>query len=202
MFLGKPVRSGVVFTLALAALVGVARPAAALSWSKIPPHERASAICETRKLIDYINAEWAYLNDDDEERDEAFEDYPGFDIRSDGIDASPHERDWVRSLRTKHGRPDQGPIIASRLVLLQAHRTYPTYLITLRRTAWQHYLILGEETEVTGYEREQDTWLVQFQGNEISRVRQVDELAPAAEARPNLLGRRVNCAKFRRAEDE
>src|SRR5262245_39811401 len=109
--MGKLLKLAGVLALVFVALIGSARPASALSISRTPPHERDAAICETRKLVDYINAAWADLNDE-KPLDEAFDDYPDYFIYSDalgkvGLFSSAdhpnygepaHEHDWIRSL--------------------------------------------------------------------------------------------------------
>src|SRR3569832_858591 len=59
-------------------------------------------------------------------------------LNSHTYDGKPAEPlDFVESLRTSNGKHDVGPIVASRLVLLQADKTMPVYLLSLRRTKWE-----------------------------------------------------------------
>jgi len=189
-------------------------PAAAVSWSRIPPHRRLHAICETRKLLDFLNVKWDEANDYPDV-DDRFSNYPGFFIYSDRLGlaadfsraAMPYEgkkadaTDFIVSMRTSEGKHDTAPVTAVRLVLLQADKYRPVYLLTLRRTKWEVYQTLPDLTEVQRYETSDSIWMMQFAGNEIYTLRQADELAPTAARGADLLGRDVDCAALVRKSE-
>ena len=190
--------------LALAAPGGLPS-ATALSWSRVPLHKQSYAICEAGRLADYINAEWADTNDEAELPDK----YVGYlniflytdrlgkvgQLNSHTYDGKPaHALNFVESLRSSNGKKDVGPILASRLVLLQSDRTMPVYLLNLRRTKWEVYQTLPDLESVERYETSDSTWMMQVKGNELYTMRQADELAPTAAKKVNLLMQEVNCA--------
>lgn len=190
--------------VALAALAGVSS-ASALSWSRLPPHQRPYAICEAGRMADYINAEWADFNHGARLPDK----YVGYlniflyadqlgkvgQLNSHSYDGKPAGAiDFVESLRTANGKNDVGPIVASRLVLLQADKTMPVYLLSLRRTKWEVYQTLPDMETVQEYQTSESVWMMQFRGNELYLMRQADELAPTAARTANLLPRKIDCA--------
>jgi hypothetical protein len=199
----SPVKSALTCFLALAALAGTSS-ASALSWSRVPPHQRPYAICEAGRLADYINAEWADFHD----RVRLPDKYVGYlniflytdqlgkvgQLNSHTYDGKPAGAiDFVESLRTANGKDDVGPIVASRLVLLQADKTMPVYLLSLRRTKWEIYQTLPDMETVQEYQTSESIWMMQFKGNELNLMRQADELAPAAARGVNLLTQKFDC---------
>ena len=198
-----PAKAALACLLALATLACVSS-ASALSWSRVQPHQRPYAICEAGRMADYINAEWADFNDGAQLPDK----YVGYlniflytdqlgkvgQLNSHTYAGKPAGAiDFVESLRTANGKNDVGPIIASRLVLLQADKTMPVYLLSLRRTKWVVYQTLPDMETVQEYQTSDSIWMMQFRGNELFLLRQADELAPTAARRANLLTEEVDC---------
>jgi hypothetical protein len=197
--------------IALAALVG-GPSASGLSWSRVAPHRQAFAICEAGRLADYINAEWADFTGGPRLPEE----YVGYlniflytdqlgkvgRLNSHTYDGKPAEPlDFVESLRTSNGKHDVGPIVASRLVLLQADKTMPVYLLSLRRTKWEVYQTLPDWETVQQYQTSESIWMMQFKGNELYLMRQADELAPTAARGADLLRRKLDCRALWARED-
>ncbi|HMO77337.1 MAG TPA: hypothetical protein PKD99_07805 [Sphingopyxis sp.] len=155
------------------------------------------AICQARALTEYINGWWAYQN---EETDEFDQDFPVDNIITDdrGENWTAKESEFVESLRSAYGKPDQGPIVASRLVLLKSDKFRPLYLLQLRRTAWTiEYELMGGG-ELSGYRSSDSTWVVSFWGKDVYLLREADELAPLASAGRNLIAQNVDCARLKR----
>ena len=164
-------------------------------------------------MADYVNAEWADFNDQARLPDKyvgylnifLYTDRLGKVGRLNGFTykgEAASENDFVESLRSANGKKDIGPIVASRLVLMQPHKTTPIYLLNLRRTKWEVYQTLPDYKEVKEYQTSESTWMMQFAGNELYLMRQADELAPTAARQPNLLEKKVDCGALWSRTDE
>lgn len=183
--------------VAFALLGSVQAPALAVSISYPVKHRPEMAICQARALTDYINGWWAYENEETQGFDQ---DFPVDKIITDdrGENWTAKESEFVESLRSADGKPDQGPIVASRLVLLKSDKFHPLYLLQLRRTAWVNEFELMGGDDLSGYRSYDSTWVVSFRGTGIHLLREADELAPLAAAGRNLIGRKVDCAHLKR----
>lgn len=181
-----------------AALLGfVTTPANAVSVYYPVKHRSEMAICQARELTDYINGWWVYENDEIDDFDRDFSiDVIVTDDRGENWTAK--EGEFVKSLRTAYGKPDQGPIVAARLVLLKGDKFYPLYLLQLRRTAWVSEVELMGGDDLSGYRSSDSTWVVSFWGKDIRLLREADELAPLAAEGRNLIGQNVDWARLKR----
>ena len=204
-----------IFALALAIgstlAGGAAAPAGALSWSRVEPHEQKYALCEARKIADYINYEGEVL-EERAERDDKWVGYPDYYIYTTALgvvgnysgpehtylgDGHPaHAFDFVETMRKWNGKADKGPIVASRLVVLDRDKYLPVYLLNLRRKRWERYTTYPAMEDVEEYQDTESTWIVQFKGNSMFLLRQADELAPLAARRRDLLTKRIDCKKL------
>jgi hypothetical protein len=204
--------------VALCGVVAVimAGPAGATSWREAPDHELGYAICETRKLADYVNSTWAEINERDEGEDR-FVTWDNFDIYTNkygkigsltsqehGSKALPsHQFDFVEDLRMSFGKEDQGPITAYRLVRLVKDKKQPVYVVQLRRTRWTEILLLPDFRSWEGYGTFDSTWIISFTGNDIEQIREADELAPFATTGRDLLATRLpDCKRLERQREE
>jgi len=197
-------------TLAIAACAFAApASAASLSGGRVSPHIQGYAICEAGRFTDWVNTEWAAQLEDRQRKDE-YVGYPSAYIYSDtrgkiGLLRGPghnyagnpaSELDLIEDLRTSNGKNDEGPIVASRLVLLQRDKFLPVYLISLRRKKWERYSLYPSYDEVQRYEVSNSVWIMQFAGNELHLMREAQELAPTAARGRNLLTRKIDCPKL------
>jgi len=120
-------------TIVVAAFVAMGPPATAITLGRAAPHQQPYAICQTRSLVDYVNGEWAARDSDrDFENDfneNAYIYSDALGVRVGRVSSAQHPTnkhtadisEWVESLRSEDGKPDEGPLVATRLVLLQAH---------------------------------------------------------------------------------
>lgn len=198
-----------IFAVALAVFAGSATPAAAMSGGHVPPHKQVYAICEAGRFADWVNTEWDAQLKDEQGKDE-YIGYPNIYLYSNslgkvgqlrgpghpGVDHPASESDLVESLRTSNGKNDEGPIVASRLVMLQRDKFSPVYLLSLRRKKWERYSIYPSYDEVQQYEVSDSVWIMQFSGNELYLMREAQELAPTAARGRNLMTRKVDCPKL------
>lgn len=193
------------FCTLIAAVILIAPAASGTSIHRVPPHQTKYASCAVQKLIDSINHEWAYLND--RPLDESFESefpnliYTDYLGKASSVSVAGHgykgkrfdELDFVESLRKDHGKEDKGVIEATKLVRLTKDKISPSYLLQLRRNKWEVYQVLPTWETREGYEMSISTWLVQYSGNDISLLRQVDELSNLADGKKDRLTMQINC---------